>query len=586
MKTLELFNAVLAKDSQKKKPFISEEGIVIHPAALWAKDQIIHYYQTERLNGNDLNKTFHKSWKKIKDSSRCELLIDQILHYISTYGSDFQDEIYIPDEVLEIPGIKLTYKVIQAYTVEEMKDKCIGLLNSGIALKAETIDDLLSIIIDELDYVFTGKENIRNKEAIVRLAEDFHIYPNSPVEFFRYIIYRSTDNSLLIKNDEIIKAIKSSSYNPANQFKRFGLERLAEIFNRFKPLFLAFKDKAPKTINKISKLSKKHHKPLAANPLNDVTNAVLMPHEMRWLDNATPFSLFKALSACYTRMKGQKSFLYRVRNGKSWVKEGKPSFVETQHNYSVILDHLKTRFDFSDLKTFIPKGIKYALPTSEKLFVGNIPTGTRFYGNKLSVGIYWENAYGGYDLDLSGLNIAGKIGWNAPYKNLDGNLLYSGDITSAPNGAVEYLYASHGLNDPTLVMNNVYSGSHDCGYKIIIGKGGKVSRNHMMDPNNLFAEVKCQSVQKKTVLGLFLPKKEGQCFVLLNFGAGHARVSGSSTVSEMATRALYQQWNKPLTLKKVLKELGCEFVDKPEEADVDLSLDKLEKDTFTKIFSR
>jgi len=39
----------------------------------------------------------------------------------------------------------------------------------------------------------------------------------------------------------------------------------AEIFNRFKPLFLAFKTKCPKTINKISKLSKTYHKPLVSN---------------------------------------------------------------------------------------------------------------------------------------------------------------------------------------------------------------------------------------------------------------------------------------------------------------------------------
>jgi hypothetical protein len=90
---------------------------------------------------------------------------------------------------------------------------------------------------------------------------------------------------------------------------------------------------------------------------------------------------------------------------------------------------------------------------------------------------------------------------------------------------VEYLYANKGLSDPTLVMNNVYSGAEDAGYKIIVGRGDKVSENYMMNPNNLFAEVKTQSVQKQTVLGLFIPNDRaldinGQTFVLLNFGAG------------------------------------------------------------------
>ena len=90
-------------------------------------------------------------------------------------------------------------------------------------------------------FSFTGKEKIKNKEAIVKLAEFYNIYPENPVEFFRYIIYRSTDTTLLIKNNELIELIKNSSYNPTQAFNQYGLEKLAEIFNRFKPLFLAYK---------------------------------------------------------------------------------------------------------------------------------------------------------------------------------------------------------------------------------------------------------------------------------------------------------------------------------------------------------
>ena len=286
-------------------------------------------------------------------------------------------------------------------------------------------------------------------------------------------------------------------------------------------MFLAYKSNAPKTINKISKLSKKYHKPLVSNPLNDVTNTLLNSNDLHWLDNATPFAWFKTLSACYSRMNGQDTFLYRIRNGKSWVQEDAVSLVNSK-NYKFLVDYLKSRFDLSDKKVFTQGNIKYALPTSEKMYVGNIPTGTRFYGSKLAVGIYWEDSWGARDLDLSGLNIGGKIGWNASYNQQNGDLMYSGDITSAPNGAVEYLYANKGLNAPTLVKNNVYSGDAECGYKIVIGKGDKVSKDYMMNPKNLFSEIKCNSVQKDTILGMFIPKKDRQCFVLLNFGAGHA----------------------------------------------------------------
>lgn len=583
MKTLQLFNAVLARKSDEK-PFISDQGFIIEPDALWAKKEIISYYAKEKLNGNDLNKTFHKSWEKIKSTSRIDLFFEQISHYVSTYGSDFQSEIYIPNEILNVPEMKMIFKVIKAYTVEEMQEKCLSLLRSGIALKEETIDDLLSILHKELEYDFTGKENIRNKEAVIKIADLYEIYPENPVEFFRYVIYKTTHTTLLIKNDDLIELIKQSKFNPTYLFENFGMEKMAEIFNRFKPLFLAYKNRAPKAINKISKLSKTHHKPLILNPLNNVTSILLENSDWHWLENATPFALFKALSACYSRMYGQDTFVYRIRNGKSWVKKGKETNVN-QFNYEFILDFLKLKYEnISGKKFYFPENIEFALPTSEKMFVGNIPTGTRFYGDRLAVGIYWEDKWGARDLDLSGLNIAGKIGWNAAYNYDNGQLMYSGDMTSAPNGAVEYLYANKGLSTPTLVMNNVFSGDANCGYKIVIGKGDTISYDYMMNPNQLFAEARCNSVQKQMILGMLLPKNEKQCFVLLNFGAGHSHVSGNTEVSAMATNALYQQWYEAISFNELIKELGAEITTEKAEADFDFSLESLEKDSFIKVF--
>lgn len=585
MKTLKLFNAVLAKPTKEINPFISDEGFIIAPQAMWAKDQIIDFYLREKLNGNDLNKTFHKSWLKIKESSRFELYIDQIIHYISTYGSDFKDEIYIPNEILDVPDTKLKYKVIRALTKDELISECFLMLNSGIALKEETINDILTILVDTLKYTFTGNEKIKNKEATIKIADLYGVYPSDTMEFFRYVIYRATGQSLLIKNREVIAAIKNGNYNPSAAFNKFGLEKLAEVFNRFKPLFLAFKKICPSTINKISKLSKKYHKPLITNPLNCATYVELNKNDIHWLDNATPFALFKAISACHSRMKGQDNFVYRIRNGKSWVKTSAVTDVNGK-NYNFLIEYLKTRFDFSGTKFYVPDNVKYALPTSEKMFVGNIPTGTRFYAKKMAVGVYWENKWGANDLDLSALNIGGKVGWNSDYKQGNGSLMFSGDITDAPSGAVEYLYAKNGLNDPTLILNNVFSGLSDSTYKIIIGKGDKISRNYMMDPNNLFMETTCQSVQKQMVLGMIIPKKDEQCFVLLNFGAGNARVSGNNAHSNTATKALYQQWKRPLGFNKIVKILGGEIINEKEDGAIDLSLDNLDKNTFIKIFDK
>jgi len=582
MKTLRLFNAVIAKDSNEQ-PFVSEQGYVIEPAALWAKDRIINYYKKEALNGNDLNKTFHKSWQKIKNSTRLELAIHQIVHYLSTYGTDFQGEIYIPDEVLNVPDTKLVFKVIKGYTKDEMTSKCLSLLQSGIALKEETIDDLLSVLVDKLNYQFTGREGVKNKEAVIKIADLYGVIPADFMGFFRYVLYRSTNSALIIKNKETVEAIKQSSYNPSAQFHKFGLEKLAQNFNRFKPLFLAYKKHCPKTINKISKLSKTCHVQMVTNALNEATQRLLTKEDIHWLDNASPYALFKALSACHTRVYGQTAFVYRIRNGKSWTAEKLSTQVNKQ-NYDYILDYLKRRYSLEGKKIYIPDDIDYALPTSEKMYVGNIPTGTKFYGERLAVGIYWKNSWGANDLDLSGQSLRGKIGWNAGYGEGEGALMYSGDITSAPNGAVEYLYANTNLKNPTLVKMNVFFGDDTSGYKIIIGRGDDIDKNYMMNPNNLFMEVRCEAIQRQMVLGLIIPEKERQSFVLLNFAAGHAHVSGGSEIATLARTALLQQWRNPVTLNMMLVSLGSERVEKREDAEIDLSLESLEKDTIIKLF--
>ena len=585
MNTLKLFNAVIEKPSNEDI-FISEEGYIIEPGALWAKDKIVDFYNQQKLSGEELNKTFHKSWQIIKADDRFYTVVEQIKHYLSTYGSGFQDEVYIPGEYLDIPDVKLTYKVIKALSKEDMAERGLNVLRSGIALQEKTIDALINVISLDCGYQFTGDEGIRNKEAVIKIADVYGILPKDTMEFFRYIVYRATDSTLLIKNRTTFELIKNSSYNPGVQFQNHGLEKLAAIFNRFKPLFLAFRTKCPSVINKISSLSKKgYHRPLVQNPLNLITSQLLTENDEHWLENATPYALFKALALCQTRLQGQTAFVYRIRNGKSFITEGKEADQAiVQLNELTIVEHLKKRFNFEGRKVYIPSNIKYALPTSEKMFVGNVPTGTRISGEKLAVGIYWENDWGANDLDLSSINIGGKVGWNSTYNQGSGSLMYSGDITNAPNGATEYLHANKGLSDPTLVMNNVYSGNPDCEYKIVVGQGAKVTESYMQNPNEIEFETKCRSVQKQTILGLFLPEKDGQSFIILNFGAGDAHVSGYSQYTTIAIKALYEQWHNPATFNSLLESLGVEMVNDADEADYDFSIDTLDKDSFTKFF--
>lgn len=586
MKTLKLFNAVVSKPSHSKR-HVSEKGYVIEAGALWAKDDILKFYENEALNGRDLNKTFHKAWKTIKETPRGELAIHQILHYLSTYGTNFEGDIYIPDEVVRVPGLKVTFKVVRALSKDALVKKALAMLSSGMALTTETIDDILTVLVDELGYTFTGEERIANKEAVVRIADLYGIIPTDFMGFFRYILFRSTGSTLVIKNGKTVAAIKASTYDPTLQFKKFGLAKLAEHFNRFKPLFLAYKAKCPQVINEISRLSKHKHKPMVTNPLNQVTQRQLTKADTHWLDNATPYAIFKALSALHQRMRGQTAFVYKVRNGKAYVKESYGGDVP-KSNFAFLMDYLKGRIDLSGKRIFVPEDVVFSLPTSEKMYVGNIPMGTKFYGDKLAVGIYWENAWGAHDIDLSGLSADGKTGWNAAYGRGGDNdgLMYSGDITNAPNGAVEYLYAQRGIPGPTLVMSNVFSGEpENVKFKIIVGRGDSISRAYMMNPNNLFMEATVTAVERQSIIGVFFPEGRRQAFALVNFGAGRSRVSGYDDTSTLARVAMFQEWRSPLTFEYLVTELGAKLVKDPKKANVDLSLNKLEKDSFISLFS-
>lgn len=587
--TLKLFNCVVKTDKTKDfGTFDFTYGFFVMPDAMYAYNEISKYFVSHKLNGNDLNKTFHKSWEKIQKSSRLELLIEQITHYMSTYGTNFEGEVYIPDEVLDIPDVILPVKIIHSFTEKEIIDKCLNML-SGVALEQNTIVEVLTLL-DMLNFDFKSYK-VKNKEASVILADQFGVFPEDPVDVLRYCVYKSTGDSLLIKNKKMIEDICNSSFSPIKIFKSVGLEKMATIFNRFKPIFLAYKGFGPRTINKISKLSKTYHKPLVENPLNYVTSRLIQDSDLHWLENATPFALMRALNSCVLLMQGKTNHTYHIRNGKSFTqtKEIRP-FVKTStlfNNISIIKDFLVKKFG-NNKKVYIPNHIKYGLPVSQKKFIGNYPDGTKIINDRVIAGVYWKDSWGARDLDLSGVTQSGiKVGWNGDYRS--NSLLYSGDVTSAPRGAVEYLYTEQGdvQVEPTLVFLNVFSGQDKTKFKIIIGKGHKnLSRDYMMNPENLIFECEVETVQNQNYIGLIYKEDSSNNFVytLFNKGSGSVRVSRSNKYSNIATNALIEEYKYGLTFNDILVTLGYEIVENEAECDINLSPTSVSKETFLEFF--
>ena len=591
MKTLELFKAVPAKKGGDYK-ILPEYGIIVEPSASYALNKIKNWAKTNQLTGSQLNKTFHKSWAKVINSTREELFMHQILHYATTYGTGHTSEfIYFPKEENNIPEKNITFLVIRGLSKKEIQEKSLNLLKSGVALKQETIKDLLEVLYD-CDYTFTGNEEVTNKEALMYITRETGILPVNPVESLRYLVFLATGQTLLIKNKLTYDNIESCKDKIAlfSTIKKLDEKEMAKIFNRFKPIFLSLKkianESGRKKINKISRLSKILHQPIPYNILNDIGNCTFadLKRQKENLLNAN----FYQLARCLTFLKHSKIAtvkVYNVRNGKSFVKRYKHvnNVRVSNSKINFILGLIKQKYNLKGKKFYIPNDVLYALPTSEKNFVGNIPMGTKFITDEpIASGVYWENKGGAIDIDVSAISCYGKVGWNAAYDNKE--VTYSGDVTSAPRGATEYIRACENLNNEYLINCNIYNGATDSKFNIIFGKGSKIDKKYMMNPNKAWFTAPTESLKKESIIGLIYKEKNKNCAIVINLPIKGSRISYSDEISTNFRTALIEKWQNQFSLNELLEKCGAEIVDSTEDADIDLTPSKLEKDSILSIF--
>lgn len=619
--TIRLFKSVVITSKRKKNPSKEllektiKRGFTFSPEVIYNYsncDELISMVESQiGLTGEQLNNSLHKSWEKVKSSSMERLLMEQIIHYITTYGFEAlgiynENSVYIPNEKLEIPELKEDIKLIlvKGYTKDELKDKVIKFLSSGIALKEDTMKDLMTII-NYIEFSVEDIEKINNREVKIQLYDKLGKIPENPTEFLRYLIFKTTGETLLIKNKNLIEKIKEGSDNNSikiiKQYKvEYELKNLSKIFNRFKPLFLAFKEHDKRfcnIINKISKLSKKNHKPMNLDYLNSITGLIKNSNKIdnkilkEELDKVNIFRKIRLAYALRYRTLDVDSILYKVRNGKGYAKEfsfeNKP---EAKRVLKLVLDSITedVKKNVKGKKIFLPENIVYTLPATEKQFTGNFPTGTYISVDKdMIVGVHWENVdKHRIDLDLSMQNAFGKIGWDASYRTEKKDILFSGDITDAPKpkGASELFYIKSQVTNPYLLNLNYYNYSENINvpFKIIVAKEEPKnfkSKDYVVNPNNILTIVKSKIVEKQKVIGLLLPTTNGIRFYFSEIGLGNSITSKNKDYVEYARKYLFNYYNQSIELKDILEKAGAKFVKDKDKADINLSSEDLEKDT-------
>jgi len=579
--TLSLFNKAIPTkqniDFSVINKYAVSLGYLVHPD-LCNKD-VLKWLE---LNNTNLNSTFYKSWQAVISKNRFELYLDQIRHYASTYGTDYEGEVYLPEGEVEVPEFT-KFKVISPITKEEVIDRCEKMLFAGIALKQETIELVLTIL-DELDYTI-DIDKVKNKEAKMFLYKAKGALPKEPVEMVRYLVYLATEKTLLIKDKETIQRVKSSAISISKLVEQFGEANLSSVFYRFKPLFLAFKKGKDKAcINKLRRLAEKNHVPNKAGYFETILvnqkDFAVLDEKLKGLGN---FKKIALLQTILIRLKELSIRAFGIRNQKLYVKQQKLTANESYLKmvFDVIYADLVQTLKKKSCTIKLPDGIDITLPTSEKSFIGNYPLGTSFDFSDADniVGINWKGEDGASDLDLKLIAVNGsQYGWNAAYKNENNSIVFSGDMTSANPQATELFYTTKGFN-PAIVKVNLYNGQPNSKFKFFLAKEkvSKIQSNYMVNPDNVIITVDCVMDSKEKQLGVIAENK----FILANFRTGKGRIAGES-VTNLYTNYALETLDCYISLKNLLVDAG--FVITGNNAVIDLTV--MSKDILVNLLNK
>jgi hypothetical protein len=578
MKEIILFGKALEAESMMLSasnsiPFVYEgisiiaikKGYIVHPNCNFKR--VIDYLDTLP---NDYSSTFYQSWDKVISKNRNELLHDQVLHYMSTYGTNFQGIPYVPNESSEVINFK-DAKILLPISIEEVGKKIQAMFNSGIALKGETIVMCLELI-EELK-IDINYDSVKNKEVMMFIHKLLGTLPSSAEEMVRFLVYLHIDKTLLIKDKQTIQQIKRKSLPISGVIETFGIEKLASVFHRYKPLFLAMKKGNEVVINKLRRLADKHHQPKQFGFWSQILSDVsLFPKIEEQLVNLNNFKLISLLNTILMRKEESGILASIIRNGKYYVTER--NFNNRNYYtmvYSILYDELITRLKKKACKVKLDSNISLTLPTSEKSFVGHLPIGSNVaLDQDAIVGVNWKGVNGAQDIDLSLIDISGnKFGWNSHYYNSEQTVVYSGDMTSANPEATELLYAKQSMPDG-IVFVNMFRGNEESKFTLFFAEEfcDGVETNHMVDPNNIVfsTEIAFPKNEKQLICGMFVEKK----FFFMNIQTSGRAVSGANEHQKKYLEHMKKNVNSFLELKDVLEDAGFKIV--KNNPDLDLSV--------------
>lgn len=480
------------------------------------------------------NSTFYRLWSDVEDRDRHELLVDQIMHYMTTYGTDFQSDAFVPNKESLVIPYHLYTKILEC-SKEDMYNTCIDTLLSGAAISNE----LLTAVVDYILYyielnnisisdIIPILDEMKNKDGMAMLSYHLNILPNNPDQIIRvlfYMIFKDPTPIMSKQNMEMLYAYRKYHVNIPDLNALFDEDRLINfsrhMFRRYKKFLLGLKTPENKNlINRMKRESEKKHYMLSKGFWGNITNNNvdevnrLIANKIDDLDNNTQNNMLLIRVLYMLRLRKMQNIdrscrIYKIRNHNIWVDKDSfaaydPSWDYTYDTiYSKLVERLETRRKEIEKKNHRSSStvhfgnIHIAAPRSLRLFAGNYPEGSYIeYDENAFIGIYWEDNNGqNVDLDLHlKTDNGGSYGWC--YSYADAGVTYSGDMTSSHDGASEVFKIGKGLDANIYV--SVFSGPVRSNYQTFFGRCGNIEFSkdkYMVDPNDI--QIRFDTFNKK-----------------------------------------------------------------------------------------
>jgi hypothetical protein len=577
-----------------------KKGYLIHPdcCSTYVRDWLSSLT-------SDYNSTFYREWNEVISRNHFELFVDQILHYATTYGTDFQvGNGYVPNGGSDIPQYT-KLKVIRPINMGDLYLRCVNTLVNGVALSEKTMEAMVSVVVEytkEKNIEITPKflSNVKNREAQAALSSYLGIFPDDEISILRVIVYKITGSAILIKDRKTEGELRkcSDSLSPLGNLTEAEMVKLSRIFHRFKPLFMSMKvgRKTNHVVNRIRKLADRNHNPMEAGYwetlLSNRKNYQKIEQRLPELDTFRKVRLLQAVNTAL--FSASTDSVYVIRNGKVHVRLGYRPKYDTE--YLKLLKGLLESSVVEDLKpkacrVRFPRFFSLTVPSSEKSFVGNYPFGTSVeLGHSSVFGIYWRNEWNGKnhtDYDLSFITAGNsKIGWNSEYYNWNNSIIYSGDMTNANPEATELFYVNRLCPSGIVKVNKYsgYSGSDKGKFRFFVAVDNSVDvkklMNHMVDPNNVILDTMTESNGCRNEMSLGVVHNNR--LYLMSLNSGNRLVSYGDERSSAFLTTMLESSKCFVNLKEILLRAG--FVEDDENPELDL--EDVKKDTLLNLLKK